>query len=228
MGYKEEFIKFMAESGALIFGDFVTKSGRRTPYFINTGSFCTGAQIEKLGAFYAECIVENMKNSAINGTLSALFGPAYKGIPLCASAAGALYRKHGLDLNYCFNRKEIKDHGEKGVITGYRPKDGDNILIIEDVLTAGTAVREVMPLLKAAADVKVAGLIITVDRMERGTGKKTAVAEIYEKYGIRTFPIVTVREIIDTLHNRDVNGRVYIDDSMHARMETYMEQYCAV
>ncbi len=228
MGYKEAFIRFMVESGALRFGDFVTKSGRNTPYFINTGCYCTGGQIDKLGSFYAACIMENMKTGAIWEAPAALFGPAYKGIPLSIATAGALYRKYDLDLNYCFNRKECKDHGEKGIITGYQPQDGDRILIIEDVITAGTAVREVLPLLKAAADVKVEGLVISVDRMERGTGNKTAVQEIYDQYGIRTFPIVTVREIISALHNKPVNGRVCINDEMRGRMEAYLAQYCAL
>ncbi|MEA5060429.1 MAG: orotate phosphoribosyltransferase [Candidatus Pelethousia sp.] len=227
MSYKTEFIKFMAQSGALTFGDFITKSGRRTPYFINTGNYNTAAQLDKLGGFYAACIMENIKNGAIQGDLAALFGPAYKGIPLCVSTAGALYREHGFDVNYCFNRKECKDHGEKGIIAGYQPKDGDSVLIIEDVITAGTAVREVLPILNAAAHIRMAGLVISVDRMERGLSAKTAVEEIYEQYGIRTFPIVTVREIIETLYNTEVNGRVYIDDPMRLRMEAYLNQYCA-
>lgn len=226
MNYKEEFVRFIAESGALIFGDFVTKSGRNTPYFINTGCYCTGGQIDKLGSFYAACIMDNIMSGAIQETPAALFGPAYKGIPLSIATAGALYRKYDLDLNYCFNRKESKDHGELGIITGYQPKDGDTVLIIEDVITAGTSVREVLPILQAAADVKVEGLVISVDRMERGNGNKTAIEEVYEQYGIRTFPIATVREVIDTLHNQEVNGQVYINDEIRDRMETYLAQYC--
>ncbi|MBM6920722.1 orotate phosphoribosyltransferase [Phocea massiliensis] len=218
--YKEEFIRFMVRSGVLTFGDFTAKSGRKTPYFVNTGNYKTGEQIAKLGEFYASCIEEHVK-----GGYDALFGPAYKGIPLCVTAASALYNNHGVNTNYCFNRKEEKDHGEGGSIVGYKLKDGDRVLIVEDVVTAGTAVRETMPILKGAADVQVAGLIISVDRMEKGQGDKSAVQEIYENYGVKTYPLVTVREIIEVLYNNPVDGVVYIDDETKARMEAYLEQY---
>lgn len=219
--YKQEFIEFMVKAGVLTFGDFTTKSGRKTPYFVNTGNYKTGRQISKLGEYYAECVNRN-----IPGEIDALFGPAYKGIPLAVAAAISLYNRFGTDVNYCFNRKEAKDHGEGGSIVGYKPKDGDRIVIIEDVITAGTSVRETLPVLKAAADVSPAGLIISVDRMERGVGNKTPIEEIYEEFGIETYPIVTVREIIDTLYNREVDGKVYIDDAMKAAMEAYLEKYC--
>ncbi len=218
--YKEEFIRFMVRSGVLTFGDFTAKSGRKTPYFVNTGNYKTGEQIAKLGEFYASCIEEHVK-----GGYDALFGPAYKGIPLCVTAASALYNNHGVNTNYCFNRKEEKDHGEGGSIVGYKLKDGDRVLIVEDVVTAGTAVRETMPILKGAADVQVAGLIISVDRMEKGQGDKSAVQEIYENYGVKTYPLVTVREIIEVLYNNPVDGVVYIDDETKARMEAYLEKY---
>ncbi len=218
--YKEEFIRFMVRSGVLTFGDFTAKSGRKTPYFVNTGNYKTGEQIAKLGEFYASCIEEHVK-----GGYDALFGPAYKGIPLCVTAASALYNNHGVNTNYCFNRKEEKDHGEGGSIVGYKLKDGDRVLIVEDVVTAGTAVRETMPILKGAADVQVAGLIISVDRMEKGQGEKSAVQEIYENYGVKTYPLVTVREIIEVLYNNPVDGVVYIDDETKARMEAYLAQY---
>ncbi len=218
--YKEEFIRFMVRSGVLTFGDFTAKSGRKTPYFVNTGNYKTGEQIAKLGEFYASCIEEHVK-----GGYDALFGPAYKGIPLCVTAASALYNNHGVSTNYCFNRKEEKDHGEGGSIVGYKLKDGDRVLIVEDVVTAGTAVRETMPILKGAADVQVAGLIISVDRMEKGQGDKSAVQEIYENYGVKTYPLVTVREIIEVLYNNPVDGVVYIDDETKARMEAYLEKY---
>lgn len=220
MGYKEEFITFMVKSGVLTFGDFVTKSGRKTPYFINTGNYKTGYQAAKLGEFYAACIKENLSDQ-----VDTLFGPAYKGIPLAVSASIALYEKHGISVNYCFNRKEIKDHGEGGVLVGYKLKDGDRVVITEDVITAGTAIRECLPILEKAANVSIAGLVVSVDRMEKGQGKHSAIEEIYQNFGIRTFPIVTVREIMTTLHNREIDGKVYIDDGMLAKMEEYLSIY---
>lgn len=221
MSYKKQFIEFMVRSGVLTFGDFTTKSGRKTPYFVNTGNYKTGYQAAKLGEFYASCIHENIQEE-----VDALFGPAYKGIPLSVATAIALSNQFNKDLNYCFNRKEVKDHGEGGSMVGYKLKDGDKVLIIEDVITAGTAIRECFPILKEAANVEIAGLIISVDRMERGQQNKTAIQEIYDEFGIKTYPIVTVREIIDTLHNMPVDGKVVIDDAMRARMEAYLEEYC--
>lgn len=220
--YKEEFIKFMVRSNVLTFGDFTAKSGRKTPYFVNTGNYKTGAQIAKLGEFYADCIKINLE-----GQFDVFFGPAYKGIPLAVAAAGALFTKYQIDTNYCFNRKEDKDHGEGGGMVGHKLQDGNRVLIVEDVITAGTAIRESLPILKGAADVSIAGLIISVDRMERGQGELTAVQEIKENYGIITYPIVTVREIIETLHNNPVDGKVYIDDEQRGRMEAYLEKYGA-
>ena len=221
MSYKEDFVKFMVRSGVLLFGDFTTKSGRQTPYFVNTGNYKTGAQAAMLGEYYARNIQEH-----VEGRIDALFGPAYKGIPLAVAAGISMYRLFDRDVNYCFNRKEVKDHGEGGSMVGYKLKDGDRVLIVEDVITAGTAIRETLPVLKAAADIELAGMVISVDRMERGKGEKTAIQEVYEEFGIVTYPIVTVREIIDILHNNPVDGRVYIDDEMKAKMEAYMEQYC--
>lgn len=221
MSYKKEFIEFMVRSGVLTFGDFTTKSGRKTPYFVNTGNYKTGAQAARLGEFYAKSIMENGK-----GDVDALFGPAYKGIPLSVATAIALSNEFDKDLNYCFNRKEEKDHGEGGSMVGYKLQDGDKVLIVEDVITAGTAVREVFPILRGAADVQIEGLIISVDRMERGQGDKTAIQEIETEFGIKTYPIVTVREIIDTIHNVEIDGKVYIDDAMKARMEAYLAEYC--
>ena len=188
MGYKEAFIEFMVRSDVLRFGDFITKSGRRTPYFINTGNYRTGRQISLLGDYYAACIYENTK-----AEFDALFGPAYKGIPLSVSAASSLYRNYDTDLPYFFNRKEAKDHGEGGGMIGYRPKDGDRIAIVEDVVTAGTAVRESITFFEQVAKVKIEALFVSVDRMERGTGDKTTLQELNEKYGIRVYPLVTVR-----------------------------------
>lgn len=222
MTYRQEFIEFMVRSGVLLFGDFTTKSGRMTPYFINTGNYKTGAQIDALGRYYAACIRENGVEDA-----DFLFGPAYKGIPLAVSAAGALYREYGIDMPYCFNRKEAKDHGEGGAIVGYMPKKGDRAAIIEDVVTAGTAVRETLALFQKTADIKAASLYVSVDRMERGLDEKSALDELEDNYGIRVYPIVTVREIIGHLHNRPVDGTVYITDKVKQAMEDYLAVYGA-
>ncbi len=221
MSYKEDFVKFMVRSGVLLFGDFTTKSGRKTPYFVNTGNYKTGAQAARLGEYYARTI-----NERVDGRIDAFFGPAYKGIPLAVAAGISMFELFGRDINYCFNRKEIKDHGEGGSMVGYKLQDGDRVLIVEDVITAGTAIRETLPVLKKAADIEIAGMVISVDRMEKGKGEKTAVQEVYEEFGIVVHPIVTVEEIISILHNNPVDGRIYIDDGMKARMEAYMEQYC--
>ena len=222
MTYKEEFITFMVHSGVLTFGDFTTKSGRKTPYFINTGNYKTGAQAAKLGDYYAACIQENLPEG-----VTCLFGPAYKGIPLAVAAASSLYRNYDRDLPYCFNRKEAKDHGEGGSMVGYKPQAGDKVVIVEDVVTAGTAVRETIELFKHVADVDLTALVVSVDRMERGTGDKTTLDELREEHGIRVFPIVTVREVISFLHNNPVDGKVYMDDDMKARMEAYLAEYGA-
>ena len=221
MSYKEDFVKFMVRSGVLLFGDFTTKSGRKTPYFVNTGNYKTGAQAAMLGEYYARNIQEH-----VEGRIDALFGPAYKGIPLAVAAGISMYRLFDRDVNYCFNRKEAKDHGEGGSMVGYKLRDGDRVLIVEDVITAGTAIRETLPVLRKAADIEIAGMVISVDRMERGQGEKTAIQEVYEEFGIVTYPIVTVKEIIEILHNNPVDGKVYIDDEMKSKMEAYMEQYC--
>ncbi len=218
--YKQEFIKFMVRSNVLTFGDFTAKSGRKTPYFVNTGNYKTGEQIAKLGEFYASCVKENLGDD-----FDVLFGPAYKGIPLAVTTASALYNQYQINSNYCFNRKEDKDHGEGGSIVGHKLQDGDRVLIIEDVITAGTAIRECFPILTGAADVTIKGLIISVDRMEKGQGDKSAVQEIEENYGIKTYPIVTVREIIEALYNVPVDGKIYIDDELKQRMEAYLKQY---
>ena len=222
MTYQEEFIHFMVRAGVLTFGDFTTKSGRKTPYFINTGNYRTGAQAAKLGDYYAACMQEHLPED-----VTALFGPAYKGIPLVVTAAASLYRNYGRDLPYCFNRKEVKDHGEGGSMVGYKPQNGDKLAIVEDVVTAGTAVRESIHLFESVADVTMAALFVSVDRMERGTGEQSALAELREDYGIRVFPIVTIREVMDCLHNKPVDGKVYIDDAMLARMEEYLATYGA-
>ena len=213
---KKEFIEFMMSADVLRFGQFVTKSGRHTPYFVNTGNYRTGGQIAKLGDFYAALVKE-----ACGDDFDAMFGPAYKGIPLVTAAAGALARDFGIDKPYFFNRKEAKDHGEGGSIVGYKPNDGDRVIIIEDVITAGTAVRETMPVLSACADVKVTDMFISVNRCEFGQNpEKTAVMEVEEEFGIRVHALVTVRDIYEYLQSRA--------DYAHLLplMEDYMKRYC--
>jgi orotate phosphoribosyltransferase len=219
---KSEFIEFMARSRVLLFGDFTTKSGRRSPYFINTGNYRMGDQIAELGRFYAACILENIQAGRMDGGVTALFGPAYKGIPLAVAAAGALSER-GMRVGYCFNRKEAKDHGEGGGMIGYPLGPGDRVIITEDVITAGTSVRNCLPLISGAG-ARAEALVVSVDRMERGQGGKTAAEELMERYAIKTFPIVTIRDVIDCLHNRPVDGVVCIDDALRDRMEAYLQR----
>jgi orotate phosphoribosyltransferase len=220
--YKREFIEFMVKCNVITFGDFVTKSGRKTPFFINTGNFKTGSQMSKLGEFYAKAI-----NQHFGADFDVLFGPAYKGIPLSVAAAIALYNMFGIDVEYCSNRKEIKDHGDKGILMGGKPKDGDRIIIIEDVTTAGTSIHETMPILKAQAAVEVIGLIISVDRMERGMSEKTAFQELQQQYGLKTHAIVTMQEVVEHLHSRELEGKILINDEMKQRIEDYYGIYGA-
>ncbi len=213
---KRQFIEFMMGADVLRFGDFVTKSGRNTPYFVNTGNYRTGRQIAVLGKFYASLVKET-----IGSGFDCMFGPAYKGIPLAAGCAAALYNEYGIDKPYFFNRKEEKDHGEGGSIVGYKPEDGDRVIIIEDVITAGTAIRETMPVLRAAADVSVGDMFISVNRCEVGnTPGKTAVMEVGEEYGINVHAIVTVGDIYEYLKEKEEYR------GMIPKMEEYMERYC--
>lgn len=220
--YKKEFIEFMVDCGVLTFGDFVTKSGRKTPFFINTGNFKTGAQLSRLGEFYAQAIHQHFGEA-----FEVLFGPAYKGIPLSVAAAIGLERLYGTDVIYCSNRKEVKDHGDTGILMGGKPKDGDRVVIIEDVTTAGTSIHETMPILKAQGDVKVVGLIISVDRMETGKGEASAFSELQEQYGLNTQAIVTMKEVVEYLHNREIEGKVLIDENMKSKIEEYYALYGA-
>ncbi len=213
---KKEFIEFMMSADVLRFGSFTTKSGRNTPYFVNTGNYKTGAQIATLGKFYARLIKET-----IGDDFSAMFGPAYKGIPLAAAGAAALYNEFGIDKPYFFNRKEEKDHGEGGSLVGYKPQDGDKIIIIEDVITAGTAVRETMPVVLGAADVTVSDMFISVNRCEVGaTEGKTAITEVMEEFGIRVHALVTVKDIYEYLKESGNYSEVLVP------MEEYMAKYC--
>ena len=218
--YKKEFIEFMVDCKVLKFGDFVTKSGRKTPFFINTGFYRTGAQLKKLGEYYAEAI-----KSKYGTDFDILFGPAYKGIPLSVTATIALNDKFGADIGYCSNRKEIKDHGDKGILLGSPIMDGDKIVIIEDVTTAGTSINETLPIIKAQGNVDVVGLVVSVDRMERGQGTKSALTEIEENYGIKTTAIVTMAEVVEHLYNRPYKGEIIIDDTLKAAIDEYYKQY---
>jgi orotate phosphoribosyltransferase len=217
--YKQQFIDFMVRCEVLTFGDFTTKSGRKTPFFINTGRYKNGEQIAKLGDFYAQAIL-----SQFGDGFDVLFGPAYKGIPLCVATAMQLNAR-GKKVGFCFNRKEAKDHGEGGTLIGHAPKDGDRVVIIEDVTTAGTSIRETMPLLQQAAKVNVVGLIVSVDRMERGTGPKNALAEVSSEFGFKGCAIVSIEEVMASLRGRAVDGRVVLDDDIHQRMLAYRAQY---
>ena len=220
--YKKEFIEFMVECGVLRFGDFVTKSGRKTPFFVNTGFYRDGEQLRRLGQYYAKAIAEKFGLD-----FDILFGPAYKGIPLSVAASMAISEAYGRRIRYSSNRKEIKDHGDKGILLGSPVSDGDRVVIIEDVTTAGTSIEETLAILKAQGDVKVLGLVVSVDRCERGKGEKSALAEISETYGLQVTSIVTMHEVVDYLWNRKIGGTVIIDDEKKAAIDAYYEQYGA-
>ena len=219
MNYKEQFIRFLAECGVLKFGTFKLKSGRIAPYFLNAGEYKTGAQIKRLGEYYADCIV----NSGVQADV--LFGPAYKGIPLAISASVALYEKYGKNVGFCFDRKEVKDHGEGGMFVGTQPKDGGKVVIIEDVMTSGKALKEVLPKLRGAAKVDVAGMIITVDRMEKALDSdRSAVQQAYAEEGVKVYSIVTIQDIIAALEAGIIDGREHVP-AIRAYLEEYGAKY---
>ena len=198
--YKREFIQFLESAGVLKFGDFTAKSGRKIPYFINAGDIKTGDQICKLGEFYAKAYLEKLGNKK-----TVLYGPAYKGIPIAVSVASALSRE-GLDLPFFFNRKEEKDHGEGGVFVGYKPKAGEEVVIVEDVITAGTAIRESMANMQSLEGVRVAATFVMVDRKEKGKGEKSAMAEVEEEFGFPVYSVVDVYDIIEYLKEDEKNA----------------------
>lgn len=218
--YKREFIEFMVDCGVLKFGSFVTKSGRQTPFFINTGFYRTGSQLRKLGEYYAKAI-----HDKFGLDFDILFGPAYKGIPLSVATSMAISEHYQRDVGYLSNRKEIKDHGDKGILLGSTVKDGDKIIIIEDVTTAGTSIMETMPILMAQGKVNVLGLVVSVDRMERGQGTNSALREIEETYGITTTAIVTMEEVVEHLYNKPYKGNTIIDDKLKNAIDEYYQQY---
>lgn len=216
--YKQDFIEFMVGANVLTFGDFTTKSGRKTPFFINTGRYRTGVQMNRLAEFYADAI------QARGIEFDFLFGPAYKGIPLVVAVSMELGRR-GVDVPFCFNRKESKDHGEGGLLVGHSPRTGDRVLIVEDVTTAGTSIRETVPILKAAAEIQLAGLVVSVNRMERGQSDLNALTELRQEFSMDTFAIVDICEIAGFLRNRPVNGKVVVTDELFDAIERYRQQY---
>ncbi|MCR5650678.1 MAG: orotate phosphoribosyltransferase [Lachnospiraceae bacterium] len=218
-GYKQEFIRFMLECSVLKFGDFVTKSGRKTPFFINTGFYRTGGQLIRLGGYYAKAIKDHFGLD-----FDILFGPAYKGIPLSVAATMEISREYGKDIGYSSNRKEIKDHGDKGILLGTPIEEGSKVLIIEDVTTAGTSIAETMPILTERG-AKCVGLCVSVDRQEKGKGEKSALKEIEEEYGIKTASIVTMSDVIEYLGNNEVDGKYVLDDALKKAISDYYDQY---
>lgn len=219
--YKKEFIEFMVESEVLKFGDFTLKSGRKSPFFMNAGAYVTGTQLRKLGEYYAKAIYDNYGLD-----FDVLFGPAYKGIPLTVATTMAISELYGKEIRYCSNRKEVKDHGDTGILLGSKLKDGDRVVIIEDVTTSGKSIEETFPILKSQADVEVKGLIVSLNRNEKGKGgEKTALAEIKELYGFDTAAIVSMPEVVETLYNKECNGKVVIDDEIKERIDAYYAEY---
>ncbi len=220
--YKQEFIEFMVESDVLKFGDFTLKSGRKSPFFMNAGAYVTGEQLHRLGLYYAQAI-----NEAFGLDFDVVFGPAYKGIPLAVITAMALQELYGKEVRYCANRKEVKDHGaDAGDMLGSQLHDGDRVIMVEDVTTSGKSIDETYPLLRAAADVDVVGLVVSLNRMEVGKGGQvTAQQEVQEKYGFPVTSIVSMAEVVEYLHNREVAGRVVINNDTLAAINAYYEQY---
>ena len=221
--YKQEFIEFMVESDVLKFGEFTLKSGRKSPFFMNAGAYVTGSQLMKLGEYYAKAI-----HDTYGLDFDVLFGPAYKGIPLTVATTIAISKLYGKDIRYCSNRKEVKDHGDTGILLGSKLKDGDKVVIIEDVTTSGKSIEETFPILKAQADVEVIGLMVSLNRMEVGKGgEKSALDEIKELYGIEANAIVSMAEVTEHLYNKECGGRVVIDDRIKSAIDAYYEQYGA-
>ncbi len=218
--YKREFIEFMVESQVLKFGRFTLKSGRKSPFFMNAGAYVTGSQLRRLGHYYAKAIHDHYGED-----FDVLFGPAYKGIPLSVAATMAFSELYGKDIRYCSNRKEEKDHGDAGILLGSSIKDGDRVVIIEDVTTSGKSIEETLPILKAQGDVEIVGLMVSLNRMERGKGDRSALEEIQELYGFKANAIVTMADVVECLYNRECMGQIVIDDKLKADIDAYYEQY---
>ncbi|MCI9122695.1 MAG: orotate phosphoribosyltransferase [Eubacterium sp.] len=221
--YKKEFIEFMVDSGVLKFGDFTLKSGRKSPFFMNAGNYVTGTQLMRLGEYYAKAIHDHFGDD-----FDVLFGPAYKGIPLSVAASIAFAKLYGKEIRYCSNRKEAKDHGDAGILLGSKIKDGDRIVMIEDVTTSGKSIEETVPVIRAQGNVTILGLMVSVNRMEKGLeGEKSALDEIREKYGFAAGAIVSMGDVIEHLYNRTYKGKVIIDDTLKGAIDAYYEQYGA-
>ncbi|RKI80479.1 orotate phosphoribosyltransferase [bacterium 0.1xD8-71] len=221
--YKQEFIGFMVDSQVLKFGDFTLKSGRKSPFFMNAGAYVTGAQLRRLGEYYARAIHDHYGLD-----FDVLFGPAYKGIPLAVAATMAISELYGKEIRYCSNRKEVKDHGDTGILLGSKLKDGDRVVIIEDVTTSGKSIEETFPIIKAQADVEIKGLMVSLNRMERGLeSEKSALEEIQQKYGFGANAIVTMEDVVECLYNKPYEGKIYIDDALKQSIDAYYEQYGA-
>lgn len=220
--YKQEFIEFMVESHVLKFGEFTLKRGRKSPFFMNAGAYVTGSQLRRLGQYYAKAIHEHYGDD-----FDVLFGPAYKGIPLSVATTIAYSELYGKDIRYCSNRKEVKDHGDTGILLGSQMKDGDRVVIIEDVTTSGKSIEETYPIIKAQGNVEVVGLMVSLNRMERGKGEKSALEEVQELYGFKANAIVTMADVVEHLYNKECQGQVVIDDKIKAAIDAYYEQYGA-
>lgn len=221
--YKKEFIEFMVESEVLKFGDFTLKSGRKSPFFMNAGAYVTGSQLSRLGEYYAKAIHDHYGTD-----FDVLFGPAYKGIPLSVATTIAFSRLYGKEIRYCSNRKEVKDHGDTGILLGSKIKDGDRVVIIEDVTTSGKSIQETFPIIQAQGDVTILGLMVSLNRMEKGLETdKCALDEIREKYGFPANAIVSMADVVECLYNRPCQGRLIVDDKMKEAIDKYYEQYGA-
>ena len=220
--YKQEFIEFMIDSQVLKFGDFTLKSGRKSPFFMNAGAYVTGTQLRRLGEYYAKAIHDHYGLD-----FDVLFGPAYKGIPLSVATTMANIELYGKDVRYCSNRKEVKDHGDTGILLGSKLKDGDRVVIIEDVTTSGKSIEETFPIIKAQADVEIKGLMVSLNRMEKGQGEKSALCEIKEKYGFDANAIVTMADVVEYLYQKEYKGTVYIDEERKKQIDDYYAVYGA-
>ena len=220
--YKQEFINFMVECNVLKFGDFTLKSGRKSPFFMNAGAYVTGSQLLRLGEYYAYAI-----HNYYGDDFDVLFGPAYKGIPLSTATVIAYSNLFNKEIRYCSNRKEVKDHGDASILLGSQLKDGDRVIIIEDVTTSGKSIEETFPILQAQAKIEIKGLIVSLNRMERGKGEKSALDEITDLYGFPAKAIVTMQEVVECLYNKKFDNRILIDDKIKAEIDAYYDKYGA-
>lgn len=220
--YKREFIEFMVQSNVLKFGDFTLKSGRKSPFFMNAGAYVTGEQLHKLGLYYARAIHDNFGLD-----FDVVFGPAYKGIPLSVITAMGINELYGKQVLYCSNRKEAKDHGaDAGMLLGAELKDGQRVVMVEDVTTSGKSIEETYPLITSIANIEVVGLIVSLNRMEVGKGGKVAaLQEVSERWGMPTAAIVSMDEVTEALYNNEVDGKVIIDDTLKSAIDAYYQQY---